>query len=142
MNADAAHRLLTEEGAGATTAADWAAATERVYKKICLRFAPIIGATAVHALLARSVKLCTAEFPCLLAVPTRKAHDYGDAQALLDCLAKLEPGLSHAAAVGVLARFLQLSMQLIGAPLVSQVLLTTFVHSDTKADDDQESRDG
>ena len=128
-HAEAAERMLAQEcGSGGTTE-ERAAAAVRVYETLFRALAPVIGAAGVWALFARSVRLASAEFPCLTEIPMTAAPSESNvqgAQPLASCLRQLEPAAVAEVATAVYAAWLGLLAKLIGERLVVQVVKTAF----------------
>lgn len=122
VHVEAAKRLLAHESTG-SGADEPAALAVRVYEKLSLRLAPLIGAAGVQAVLARSAKLTRDEFPCLRELFVSAAQPKEQLHA---CLSKTEPAVASAAAAAMLGAFLGLLTAFIGEPLVWHVLRGTF----------------
>lgn len=128
-HAEAAKRMLAQECASGGTTELRAAAAVRVYETLFRALAPVIGAAGVWALFARSVRLASADFPCLKEIPMTAAPSESDvqgAQHLASCFRKLEPAAVAEGATAVYAAFLGLLAKLIGERLVMQVVKTAF----------------
>lgn len=126
---EAAKRLLAQErGSGGHAEERAAAAAVRVYELLFQSLAPVIGESGVRALFARSVRLASAESPCLgespmTVDPPESVHGV---QHLVGCLSKLEPAAGAEVSTAVFAYFLGLLTKFIGERLVLQVVKTAF----------------
>jgi hypothetical protein len=114
---DAARRLLAGEGGGGGGAEADAAAAGRVYEKLYLHVAPLVGVAAVQVLFARSAKLTKGAFPCLGASAAVES-----ATKLRECLQAQEPGVIAEAAAALFGAFLDLITTFIGEALMTEVL--------------------
>jgi|SRR5579859_6235066 len=114
---DAARRLLAYEGGNGGTAEECIAAVGRVYEKLDVQFAPLVGSAGFQALLARSAKLMQGEFPCL---GERAAVE--SSTRLRECLRAQDPGAIAATAAGLFGAFLGLLTTFIGERLTTEVL--------------------
>jgi hypothetical protein len=122
---DAAKRLLVHESAGGS-AENQAEAAVRVYQKLFRSLAPVIGEAGVDALLARSVRLSRAEFPCLSGVPTTSDTPESNMQRIMACLSKVDSSQVPEVATGLFATFLGLMSNFIGERLVWQIVRSAF----------------
>jgi len=123
-----ARRLLAQESPSGADPAARAAAVAHAYEKLAERLSPLIGTAGVRALLARSVKLTKADFPCFatLVVPVDHADHSGATEQLAACLRTLEPEASSAAAAALFGCLLGLLNGFIGERLVQQILRGAF----------------
>jgi hypothetical protein len=112
---DAARRLLAYESGG--KGEEQVAAAVRVYEKLCLQFATLLGAVAVQVLLKRSAKMTSAEFPGLA-----ESAAGGSATKLREYLQAQEPVTIAAAAEALFAAFLTLITTFVGEQLTAEVL--------------------
>lgn len=119
-----AKQLLAHQGSG--TSDEPALAAEVVYETLFQALAPIIGAAGVRALVARSVRLSVAEFPCLraLVATTEPGEDQG--QRLVACLSPLAAASALAVATGLYATLLGLMSNFIGERMVGQLVGKAF----------------
>ena len=114
---DAANRLLTYEGGPGGSADECAAAAERVYEKLRMQFAGLVGSAGFQVLFARSANLTRSQFTA-----------FGD-NAAVESSAKLrerlraqEPGAVAATAATLFAAFLSLITTFIGEQLTTEML--------------------
>jgi hypothetical protein len=114
---DAANRLLTYEGGPGGSADECAAAAERVYEKLRMQFAGLVGSAGFQVLFARSANLTRSQFT-----------SFGD-NAAVESSAKLrerlraqEPGAVAATAANLFAAFLSLLTTFIGERLTTEML--------------------
>jgi hypothetical protein len=114
---DAARRLLTYEGGSGGSAEECAAAAGRVYEKLQLQFAPLVGSAGFQSLFARSAKLAQGEFPCL-----GESAALESSTKLRECLRAQEPDAITAAAAALFGAFLGLLTPFIGERLTTEVL--------------------
>lgn len=136
-----ARRLLAREGGDEGNAQDRAAAAGRVYDSLHRSLAPVIGAAGVRAILARSVKLASAELPCLGRLTATDDGTEAPAQGalhLVSCLAGLEPAAASEVAISVYATLLGVMTKLIGEGLVLQIVKTAFPVIDQAASEEVE----
>jgi hypothetical protein len=127
---EAARRLLESAHVSASggSAEELAAAACRMYQTIVQSFAPVLGATGIRALFARSVKLTAAEFPCLVRTPlvpvaSAPAEDHERVvEHVVVSLGRLEPAAAAEVAIAVCASLLGIMTKLIGEPLVWQII--------------------
>ena len=121
-----AERLLAH--GDARDAKNRARSAGRVYDALFASLAPVIGAAAVRALLARSVKLTTGEFPGLCdANATAPLEDNPQiAKQLVACLDELEPAEAHAAATALYAAFFGLLTSFIGEEVTCKIVKSAF----------------
>src|SRR5450631_2152410 len=110
-----ARRLLAHEGA-AGSADEAAAAAGRVYDKLDIHLAPLLGAAGVQALLVRSATLTQGEFP-FLAV----AGPDGSTK-LRECLRAQDPSVATESAAALFGTFFTLITTFIGERLTVQAL--------------------
>jgi hypothetical protein len=134
-----ARRLLAHQGGGGG-AEDCAAAAGRVYDKLHAHLAPLVGASGVEALIARSMKLTHSEFP-FLEVPIREGST-----KLRECLHAQEPALAAESAAALFGTFFALIARFIGERLTTQALRSAWptieeTASDSDSDSDSESED-
>jgi DNA-binding CsgD family transcriptional regulator len=118
---DAANRLLTYEGGPGGSADECAAAAERVYEKLRVRFVSLVGSAGFQVLFARSASLTRSQYTA-----------FGD-NAAVESSAKLrerlraqEPGAVAATAANLFAAFLSLITTFIGEQLTTQMLRSTW----------------
>jgi hypothetical protein len=134
-----AQRMLTHDSAPFSTAVECAAAVGNVNQRLHHRLAPLIGATGMRALFARSVKLTCVQHPALLAL---RSPEFGDnaniADPLVELLSKLEYGVARATATALYANFIGLTSTLIGERLVLLVLQRAFPTLDVTAKQESE----
>jgi hypothetical protein len=114
---EAAKRLLAFEGGTSGSAEECAVAVSRIYEKLRLQFAPLVGSAGFQALMSRSAKLTRNEFPCLAESATVESSTQ-----LRDCLRTQEPGAIAATAAALLGAFLGLLKTFIGERLTTEVL--------------------
>jgi hypothetical protein len=114
---DTARRLLACEGGNGGTAEERIAAVGRVYEKLDLQFAPLVGSAGFQALLARSAKLLQGEFPGL-----GKSAAVESSTSLRECLRAQDPETIAATAAGLFGAFLGLLKTFIGERLTTEVL--------------------
>jgi hypothetical protein len=114
---DAAKRLLWYEGGHAASAEEWATAAGRVYEKLHLELAPLVGSVGVQALFARSATLTLADFP---GIGGRAALE--SSTKLREALRTLPPSVTEATAAALFAAFLALITTFIGERLTTEVL--------------------
>ena len=112
---DAARRLLLYESGG--KAEEQVAAAVRVYEKLRLQFATLLGTAAVQVLLTRSAKMTRDEFPGLA-----KSAVVGSPTEFRAYLQAQEPGTISAAAEALFAAFLTLITTFVGEQLTAEVL--------------------
>jgi len=114
-----ARRLLVyEREAGG--AEDFAAAAGQVYDKLHAHLAPLVGASGVEALIARSMKVTHSEFP-FLEVPIREGST-----KLRECLRAQEPAVAAELATALFATFFALIARFIGDRLTTQALSSAW----------------
>jgi hypothetical protein len=118
-----ASRLLARERHGENSE-ERAAAAGRVYEKLFLCLAPLVGGTGVRALFVRSIKLATAEFPFLggVAVEPREAA----VSTLVASLQGQQPDAVMHGAAALFGAFLTLLMTYVGERLTAQVLRSAW----------------
>ena len=97
-----------------------AAAAIRVYEKLYLSLAPLVGATGFRALFARSIKLTTPEFPFL--GDFHGGQPEATANGLRLCLQGQAPEAIRHGAAALFGAFLVLLATHIGGRLAAQVL--------------------
>jgi hypothetical protein len=121
-----AERLLAH--GDARDAEDRARSAGRVYDALFASLAPVIGAAAVRALLARSVRLTMGEFPglCDASASRPPEDDLPIAQELVACLSKLEPVEAYAAATALYAAFFGLLTSFIGEEVTWTIVKRAF----------------
>jgi hypothetical protein len=118
---DTARRLLALEGAASGADDSGAAAAGRVYDKLHLHLAPLVGTFGVQSLFVRSAKLTPNEFAALAEVSvlegSTKLREHWDA-----------PGsaVDAESAAALFATFLSLLTTFIGERLVTQVLRSAW----------------
>jgi hypothetical protein len=133
-HADAARRLLALEpvvGEGATARA---AAAERAYDEVSARLAPVIGVAGVEALVARSARIITADFPFMAEV--RANHP--PRSDLVECLRRVEPDEAASAAEALFATLFGLTGSLIGDRLLQRLLPLAFLPRGKKPSEENE----
>lgn len=125
---EAARLLLLHVRGDRGSSDERAAAAVRVFATLLERLGPIIGGTGVRALFARSVRLTVAEFPALapLLAPAAVDNDAELAKQIGTCLSSFEPAAAFDATTAVYATLLRLLIDLIGQPLVKQLLKNAF----------------
>lgn len=123
---NAARKLLADarvssDGAHASSAV-------RVYTTLFDTLSPVIGEVGFRALFERSVKISGRLSPQpLILSKVRQPKEAADRVALhfVDCLAKLEPQAAEKAAVALFATLFGLVANLIGEPLLWQLVNST-----------------
>ena len=115
-----ARRLLSLEGA-AGSALECAAAAGRVYDKLHVHLAPLVGAAGVQLLLARSVKMTRGEVACLSDVAILESS-----AKLRECLQAQDPTVATEAAATLFGTFFALIITFIGERLTTQVLRSAW----------------
>ena len=131
-----ARRLVVDAGGNKGIAPERAAGAGRVYDSLFRSLSPVIGGEGMRAVFARSVKLASADFPCLVLLRTTANGTTDTASGALlfvRCLAGLEPDAASEAAVGVYASLLGVMTKLIGEALVLQIVEMAFSASDQTA---------
>ena len=118
-----ASRLLERERPG-ESAEERAAAAGRVYEKLSLCLAPLVGSTGVRALLARSLILMSGEFPFLSGASFE--HPEGAADRLRTSLQGQRPDDALRAAAALFGSFLTLLATYVGERLTAQILRTAW----------------
>jgi len=113
-----AARLVATEGGH-----DAAAAVVRLYETYFDRLAPVIGARGVRALFARAVEVEKTRHACLAAL-VLDGDPRAAALPLITCLSDEPPDAAHAAVVAVLAAFIGLIVNILGADLGARILGT------------------
>lgn len=114
-----ATQLLAQEQQG-DSAQERAAAAARVYEKLQLHLAPLVGGTGFRALFARSITLTAPRFPFLAGLTEVKPDDA--AGALRACLQAETPEVVTEVAVSVFGAFLSLLATYVGERLTAQLL--------------------
>ena len=114
---DAAKRFLAYEGGSGGSAEECAAAAGRVYEKLDLHLAPLVGSAGIRVLLKRSAKLVHGEFPCLVDSAAVESST-----KLRACLQGQDPGAIAATAAALFGAFLTLITTFIGEQLTTEVL--------------------
>ena len=118
-----ASRLLAAERPGAS-AGDHAAAAARVYEKISLCLAPLVGATGVRALFVRSLVLTIPEYPFLGGVLVEQPE--AGVNTLRASLQGQKPDAVLQSAAALFGTFLTLLSTYVGDRLTAQVLRTAW----------------
>jgi hypothetical protein len=119
---ETARRLLLQEDGGGRSSAERAATAERVYETMVRSLAPLIGALGVGSIFARSVRLASADFPCLAAVTSAQGPADDPGAALRRCLQEQEPDAVAEIATAVFATFFALLTHFIGERLIMQII--------------------
>jgi hypothetical protein len=119
MHHELAARVFALEAQGAVSAEDCAAAAARVYQKLFVRLASLVGAAGARALFARSLKLTAIEFPFLGTVDHAKA---GDGEAFVRPMREETPAVVTEATVALCATLFSLLETLIGQRLTANVV--------------------
>ena len=123
IHLDLADRLLARERTG-EGAEEGAAAAIRVYEKLYLSLAPLVGATGFRALFARSVKLTTPEFPFLGGFHAGQPE--ATANGLRLSLQGQAPEAIRDGAVALFGAFFALLATHIGGRLTAQVIMSVW----------------
>jgi hypothetical protein len=119
---DAGRRSLKRECGEGPTSEECGAATERIYQRLYLRLAPLIGSVGVEALFARSVNLATAGL-CLFAPAASETGPNPDrGRQLRDFLQRQKPERAAELAAEMLATFFALMTTFIGEGLTTKIL--------------------
>jgi hypothetical protein len=116
-----ARRLLAHEGTDGGSVDDSAAAAGRVYDKLPVYLAPLVGSAGVQALLVRSAKLVQDQFPCLA-----EAAILESSTRLRECLRAQEPAVAREAAVAFFGTFFALITTFIGERLTTEMLRSAW----------------
>ena len=111
-----ARRLLAHEGA-AGGAEECATAAGRVYDKLHVHLAPLVGVAGVHMLFARSARLAQGEFARFAEV----SMDEGSTK-LRECLQAQDPAIATESAAALFGNFLTLITTFIGQRLVARLI--------------------
>jgi hypothetical protein len=133
---EVARRILEHEPPSGPGASERAAAAVRVYEHLFERLSPVIGVAGMRAVLARSARLTTPEFPCFDAVCV--ASELA-AERLHACLLQLEEGQMADAAAALYGTLVGLLNSFIGKRLVWQVLRSAFPGIEESTPEEKES---
>ena len=101
-----------------------AAAAARVYEKLTVCLSPLVGATGVRALFARSIALTSAGFPFLAAVSVEPPE--AGVNTLRASLQGQTADAVLAGAAALFGAFLSLLATYVGERLTAQVLRTAW----------------
>ena len=115
-----ARRLLAHEGASAA-AHESATAAGRVYDKLHVHLAPLVGKAGVQALFVRSAKLAQGEFACLA-----EASFHENSAKLRKCLEAQDPAVARESAAALFGTFFDLLTTFIGERLTTQALRSAW----------------
>lgn len=116
-----ARRLLAHEAAAGGAATRGKTAAGRVYDKLHVHLAPLVGVAGVHMLFARSARLAQGEFARLAAV----SMDEGSTK-LRECLHAPDPAIATESAAALFGHFFTLITIFIGERLVAQLLRSAW----------------
>jgi hypothetical protein len=118
-----ATRLLEFElGASQRVPAQCAAAAVRIYEKVFVQLAPVIGGAGVHALFARSIMVTKVQVPALARLDPSGDAPQNAAKPLLACFTALSGPDAFAGASNLYGAFFALMTRFIGGALTSQFL--------------------
>ena len=92
-------------------------AAERVYDKLRIHLAPLVGAAGLQSLLVRSAKLSERDFVCLKEITIHPGST-----TLQTCLQSQDPAVAADAAATLFGTFFALITTFIGERLTTQVL--------------------
>ena len=109
--------MLAHETASGGAAARAKTAAGRVYDKLHMHLAPLVGIAGVHMLFARSARLAQGEFVRFAEV----SADEGSTK-LREFLHAQDPAVATASAAALFGNFLTLITTFIGERLTAQVL--------------------
>jgi hypothetical protein len=113
--------LLAHEGATGGAAARAKTAAGRVYDKVHVHLAPLVGIAGVHLLFARSARLAQGEFARFAEV----SSDEGSTK-LRECLHAQDPAVATESAVALFGNVFTLITTFIGERLTAQVLRSAW----------------
>ena len=118
---DEARNLLVREVASCP---DPEAAAQRIYDRLLLHLAPLIGAEGVKTLVLRSAQLEKAEHPCFEGLSVHRATEDPEkaGERLRTCLQEQAHPAARAATVALFTRFFSLLALFIGERLTAQIL--------------------
>ena len=128
LHFEVARRLVAQDRSNGGNAPERAAAAARVYEALVQSFVPVIGASGVRAVFARSLKLAKGDFPVLGQIlpvepPATTAQV---AEQLIACLSGLEPAAVSIAATGLFANVFGLMSKFIGERVAWQIVKSAF----------------
>lgn len=109
-------------------------AAARLYEMLFQSLAPVVGAEAVCAMLARSAKVSRDKHPCLggLLPETGASGDVTEvAQRIRASLSSERPDLAAEAATALYTALLRLMTTLIGERVTSQIVSSAFEEMET-----------
>lgn len=120
--------MLAHEGATGGAAARAQTAALRVYEKLYVQLAPLVGVAGVHLLFARSAKLAQGEF-------ARFADFSADegATKLRERLQAQDPAVATESAAALFGNFFTLITSLIGERLTARMLRSAWPTLDETA---------
>lgn len=120
--------MLAHEGATGGAAARAQTAALRVYEKLYVQLAPLVGVAGVHLLFARSAKLAQGEF-------ARFADFSADegATKLRERLQAQDPAVATESAAALFGNFFTLITSLIGERLTARMLRSAWPTVDETA---------
>ena len=128
-----ARRLLAHEGTGV-------AAATRVYARLTIHLEPIVGAAGLRALLTRSAKLTTSEYPRFAALTLEaSAPPPAFDERLEACLGGGEPDEFIAATTALYGTLLGLLASFIGDALLWRLLRDAFPAANSLSDGGQDA---
>jgi len=120
--------LLAHEDAAGGAAARGKTAAGRVYEKLHVQLAPLVGVAGVHMLFARSAKLAQGEFARFAEV----SIDEGSTK-LRECLQAQDPAIATESAAALFGNFFTLITTFIGERLVAQLVRSAWPTFDDAA---------
>ena len=120
--------MLAHDGATGGAAARAKTAAGRVYDKLHVHLAPLVGIAGVHLLFARSARLAQGEFARFVDVST----DEGSTE-LRECLHAQDPAVATESAVALFGNFFTLITTFIGERLTAQLIRSAWPNFDETA---------
>lgn len=120
--------MLAHEDATGGAAARGETAAGRVYEKLHVHLAPLLGAAGVHMLFARSARLAQGKFAHFAEVSV----DEG-ATKLRECLKAQDPAITTESAAALIGNFFTLITTFIGERLVAELLRSAWPTFDDAA---------
>ena len=120
--------MLGHEDAAGGAAARGNTAAGRVYDKLHVHLAPLVGVGGVHMLFARSARLAQGEFARFAEV----SMDEGSTK-LRECLQAQDPAIATGSAAALFGNFFTLITTFIGERLVAQLLRSAWPTFDDAA---------
>ncbi len=116
-----ARRLLAHESAAGSADERATTAAGRVYDKLQVHLAPLVGAAGVHSLFVRSAKLAQGEFTCVA-----EATILEGSTKLRERLQAQDPAVATESAAALFGTFFALVTTFIGERLTTQVLRSAW----------------